>query len=423
MVCFQAALSLIVAFFAAAPRPGDATALRTVTARRTSSVAAAASVSGSGRPSFQTLKSCEASYDRLLEQCFPHDGGLHTDSRGSARGEGLLDDEDGGSVVRHRSEKSQYGRDHYEAPASEAGPDGWDYRSMGDDWSSLGECGGTDQSPIDLARYVDVQGQTKYLLWFDYYKDPELNASVVGHLVNDGHGVYFKNDASGVDLGFVKIGEEEYVASEYVFHAPSEHSMDGAVFPLELQIYNQGKDHKGFVAVAILFREGASNPFLAALMAGTRGLGPRWTPWSGKTTSEFAGNYTEAFDLENLIPKGNPEKEHPFYNYQGSLTQPPCTTGVDWWVLSVPITASRDEIRFVRRAIFSSPSMRHGNARSTMPIGARSIFVGLTGFQHAVKEHGPQAWQHLDEVKEPRGYNSGDVPWGPHGVSEVPGEA
>lgn len=373
--------------------------------------------------SFDSLKSCQTGYEVLAEQCGKNhlysSGSLSGTSSEGAHSNGLVDDMRGGSVIRTKSGKSKYGRSYYKAPTSDGFDMGWDYRTMGDDWGDMGECGGSQQSPIDLARYIDVQGQTKYLLWFDYYSDPSLNSSTVGHLVNDGHGVWYKNKPDGVDLGFVKIGREEYAASEYMFHAPSEHSMDGAVFPLELQIYHQTENGTGTVAVAILFREGRSNPFLAALMSGTGGRAPAWKVSQGRASVPFSGDHPEAFDLEKIIPKGDAAKERPFYNYQGSLTQPPCTTGVDWWVLSEPITASKDELRFVRQGIFSSPSMRHGNARSTMPIEDRGIFVGLAGFQHAVKEHGPPAWKHLDEVKAPRGYSSGDVPWGPHGVPKL----
>merc|ERR1719201_864089 len=141
-------------------------------------------------------------------------------------------------------------------------------------------------------------------------------------------------------------------------------------------------------------------------MDSTNNKGPVWDGREGTGTAFVKGAFPEAFDLEGVIPKGDVAREASFYNYQGSLTQPPCTGGVDWWVLSKPITASRDEIRWVHKSIFMSESTRHGNARETQPIGSRKIFVGLTGFQH--------------DVRRPRGYNSGDLPWGKHwGADEV----
>merc|ERR1719321_2497309 len=102
--------------------------------------------------------------------------------------------------------------------------------------------------------------------------------------------------------------------------------------------------------------------------------GPNWTTKDGTGVGLVKGIFPQAFDLEGVIPKGDVSREASFYNYQGSLTQPPCTGGVDWWVLSKPISASREEIRFIRKAIFMSESSRHGNARESQPLGNRKIF-------------------------------------------------
>mmetsp|Transcript_100321 Transcript_100321/g.281107 ORF Transcript_100321/g.281107 Transcript_100321/m.281107 type:complete len:105 (-) Transcript_100321:91-405(-) len=49
-----------------------------------------------------------------------------------------------------------------------------------------------------------------------------------------------------------------------------------------------------------------------------------------------------------------------------------------------------------------------------MPLGDRKVSVGLVGFEHAVKGHQLASWRKLDEYRSPRGYGSGDMPWGPH---------
>jgi len=53
-------------------------------------------------------------------------------------------------------------------------------------------------------------------------------------LVNDGHGIRFEK--KGFSLGFLKVNAMEYQAESYVFRSPSEHTIDGAVFPLEIQV-------------------------------------------------------------------------------------------------------------------------------------------------------------------------------------------
>lgn len=322
----------------------------------------------------------------------------------------------------------------YAPPASHSGiPDkvnGWDHRTFGEEWEDhYPSCRGLNQSPIDLPRFVDTQGQTKFLLWFDYYLDPSVNDGTTAHIENDGHAIRYLVRPNGIDLGYVKVGEYEYEAVEWTLHAPSEHSLDGAVFPLELQIFNaqrgqgpNGEPVTGVVAISILFREGPSNPFLAGIINSLHGEREPlvWTVQKGSAVGSLKGNWSDVFNLENVLPRGNVAKEKSFFNYQGSLTEPPCSEGVDWWVLASPITASRSELRFFRRAIFNSRSMRRGNARQVMPLGNRTIWAALAGYQHAVKDPGHKPWKHIDEVKQPRGYNSGDAPWGDHWADEYP---
>jgi len=363
---------------------------------------------GARAAGFDDLPQCEVAYDRLLSQCSSQSAlPRYRESRG--RSSDLVYDEDGtsASAIKHGSARIPY-----------RAPDNWDYKFHGDDWDKLGECGGPNQSPVDLTKYMDGQGQTKYLLWFDYYVDPHLRKGREAKLVNDGHGLRYDVRENGADLGFVKIGRQELPVSSYSFHAPSEHSLDGAIFPLELQVYHEAEGRDGIVAVAVFFREGKSNKLLKALMKSMHGAAPVWTSASGESSGPISRRLRNAFNLEAIIPKGDPSRERSFYNYQGSLTQPPCTEGVDWWVLSTPITATREEIRFIRRALFGSTSMRHGNARSTMPLGNRTVFAALAGFQHAVKTHVMPALSRRNHVGAPRGYSSQDVPWGKHWRTE-----
>mmetsp|Transcript_18376 Transcript_18376/g.48508 ORF Transcript_18376/g.48508 Transcript_18376/m.48508 type:complete len:603 (+) Transcript_18376:128-1936(+) len=416
-------------------------------------------VDGQEQDDFADLTSCQVAYTKLADRCDASDGSSHAPREQpchqvrhvSAPGEKLRPGEDLGEngplprespfTLVHDAEGNTItntatirnlednGRVLYKAPDANGIPStekGFDYLGHGDDWGDLGQCGSSsfDQSPIDLPRFIGVRGQTKSVLWFDYYVDPDLTAETKAKLVNDGHGLKYQVRPNSVDLGFLKLGGTEYVASEYIFHGPSEHSVDGAVFPLELQIYNKQKTGKGMVAISIFFKEGNSNPFIDALRQSMGDEAPIWSVARGPGAGFVNGTFEKAFDLESLLPKGNPAKESTFFNYKGSLTQPPCTTGVDWWVLVQPVDASREEIRFIRRAIFGARSTRHGNARASMPIGNRTLSVGLVGYQNAVKIHQDYPpWKDHDAVKQPRGYNSEDVPWGSHwhpGDSEEP---
>jgi len=43
-----------------------------------------------------------------------------------------------------------------------------------------------------------------------------------------------------------------------------------------------------------------------------------------------------------------------FYFYEGSLTYPPCTENVHWWVDQNVHVATREEIRFFKKSILRS---------------------------------------------------------------------
>jgi carbonic anhydrase len=55
-----------------------------------------------------------------------------------------------------------------------------------------------------------------------------------------------------------------------------------------------------------------------------------------------------------------------YYTYRGSLTTPPCTEGVTWFILKTPIEASNDQINAFA-ALFPH------NARPIQPLGARMV--------------------------------------------------
>ena len=145
---------------------------------------------------------------------------------------------------------------------------------------------------------------------------------------------------------------------------------------MEIEIYHTAKDSDKLLGVSVLFQEdaSASNPFLQAYVDGVASL-PVWTLESFAASASLAGKYAQGFDLENLLPKEDisPGHELTFFNYEGSMTQPPCTTGVDWWVLQHPLKASPAQIAHFRQAVLKSASTPHGNARELQSLSDRKV--------------------------------------------------
>jgi carbonic anhydrase len=54
------------------------------------------------------------------------------------------------------------------------------------------------------------------------------------------------------------------------------------------------------------------------------------------------------------------------YRYDGSLTTPPCSEGVKWFVMTTPIALSNEQIR-------AFTALFHGNARPVQPVNGRAV--------------------------------------------------
>jgi carbonic anhydrase len=367
-------------------------------------------------PRFQTLEECEEAYDKLL--------GVPADVVAEPEYETTTTTTTAAPVTTTTTSGPRKpkavgepmkteAKEAYIPPNSGGVPstvDGWDYQEHGDDWSELpngASCAGEAQSPIDIVKYVDIGGQTKSVMWFDYYADPELKNTSIAELRNDGHGIYLAGQQ--LDLGYVKNGDAEWVAKEYDFHAPAEHTLDGQVFPLEMQIMHKDASGKNTLAVSVLFKYGHSNPYLAALLAASNGTMPVWSK-KGSASMLVSGVHADFFDLEAVLPSGkhvHPGKDLTFYNYPGSLTSPPCSEGVDWWVTAEPVDATKEEIAEVRKAILAGASTKKGNNRNAQPMNKRKVLVGHTGFQHHIKAYGHKK----DGPHVSRGYATQDLPW------------
>ena len=72
-----------------------------------------------------------------------------------------------------------------------------------------------------------------------------------------------------------------------------------------------------------------------------------------------------------------------FYSYNGGLTTPPCTEGVNWTVLSEPVPISASvansiKSRYQDRSPGFAPyctDCSQGNNRQTMPVNGRKVYL------------------------------------------------
>lgn len=223
----------------------------------------------------------------------------------------------------------------------------WGYTGDGgpDNWASLSSdnaaCGaGGMQSPIDITGY----SQTNL--------NPPISFSLrreATEIDNDGKRleVTFR---SGNRVGFA---ERTYQLPRVVYRSPSEHSLDGEAFAVELQLMLE--QTFGDLAVAsFLYRIGAPDPYLAALLEAA--------PAAGETNTDADGMSWPGLNARELIPT-----DLGYYKYVGSLTTPPCTEPVDWFIMNEIGTVSQDQVNQLR-ALVDAP-----NNRPIRPGGGREI--------------------------------------------------
>ncbi len=119
--------------------------------------------------------------------------------------------------------------------------------------------------------------------------------------------------------------------AQFHFHAGSEHMLNGKRFPLEVHLVHLS-DANEIAVVGVWFEEGEENVLLKKIYE-------KIPDEANETLSESL-----EIDVNNMLPK-----ERSYYHYGGSLTTPPCSEGVMWFVMKNPITASKEQIeRFTK---------------------------------------------------------------------------
>lgn len=215
--------------------------------------------------------------------------------------------------------------------AGEVGPEHW-----AEFESDFGTCStGKNQSPIDLSGFIEADLPK---IVFDYKPG--------GHqVVNNGHAVQVNYNAGSS----ITVDSTVFALKQFHFHSPSENTIGGRSFPMEAHFVHA--DAKGNLAVvALMFEEGETNKLLEKV-------------WPQVLQVE---NGKEALRPEvsaaDLLPANRD-----YYRYSGSLTTPPCSEGVRWFVLKHPVKASAEQLGMVGKAI------GHPNNRPVQPVGARPI--------------------------------------------------
>ncbi len=219
---------------------------------------------------------------------------------------------------------------HHWGYEGEAGPENWAHLT-----SEYSACAGKNQSPIDLSGFIEAELQA---ISFAYQGG--------GHeILNNGHTVQinYKKGSS------ISIDNDTFNLLQFHFHAPSENMIKGISYPMEAHLVHADKEGN-LAVVAVMIEEGAANPALERA-------------W--KQLPEHAGDkasLSAEVDVNNILPVNRD-----YYRFNGSLTTPPCSEGVRWFVMKNTVTASKAQIDAFKKV------MQHANNRPVQPVNARPV--------------------------------------------------
>ena len=207
-------------------------------------------------------------------------------------------------------------------------------------WGQLSEkyreCGvGLNQSPINITHSLHAHLPPLSPV----YGSASLN------IVDNGHTVQV-NMAPGSTL---KVDGKTFELKQFHFHSPSENHIDGKSFPLEAHFVHLDKDGN-IAVVAVMFEEGKANKTLEQV-------------WNKMPSKEGETNTLKLSKIAKILL---PKDKH-YYRFNGSLTTPPCTEGVRWFVLKTPVTVSKEQVEKFHHL------MHHNNNRPIQPLDARVV--------------------------------------------------
>lgn len=175
-----------------------------------------------------------------------------------------------------------------------------------EDWEQVA---GKMQSPIDLPTSDAEKMTDAGAIELDY-------STKISKAENNGHSIQVS------DSGTATINQRTFTLTQFHFHAQSEHTVDGKHYPLEAHFVNQAQDGR-LAVIGVFFEEGSENKGFQEVI-----------------DDVSDGKNTEILNIQTMFPENMS-----YYHYLGSLTTPPLTENVEWYVLKNPVQVSKEQIK------------------------------------------------------------------------------
>lgn len=178
-----------------------------------------------------------------------------------------------------------------------------------DDQKSWKKVSGKMQSPIDIPSSSVEKMKDGGTIQLDY-------SSRITKAENNGHSIQV------TDSGEATINKRAFTLTQFHFHAESEHTVDGKHYPIEAHFVNQSQDGR-LTVIGVFFIEGTTNKGFQEIL------------------DDVSDDKKKAIvDIESMFPKNMS-----YYHYLGSLTTPPLTENVEWYILKNSVEVSKKQIK------------------------------------------------------------------------------
>ncbi|XP_049631394.1 carbonic anhydrase 6-like [Suncus etruscus] len=241
------------------------------------------------------------------------------------------------------------------------------------DWArQFPQCGGKKQSPINIrSNKVKFNPNLKPLVLNGY--ETHQGPFIVTNMNHKLHILLPQTMRVNISNG------QEYAAWQMHFYwgnysseiSGSEHTVDGKRHVGEVQVIHYNTNYNNFqeaqntpdglLMLAALFevKEYSENTYYSDFINHLK-----YIKYPGQST------ILNSIDVRDMLP---PDVRH-YYTYQGSLTTPPCTENVLWFLLKDPIIISRAQIVKLENSLLDSQNQTLHNAyRMTQPLNGRTV--------------------------------------------------
>ena len=213
---------------------------------------------------------------------------------------------------------------------------------------------GQSQSPIEIYDQTSVPGAPS-LPSFKYHP-----VSLTDFVFTSSH---LEVEVRSSEPGHLTYNNFDYSFRNFHLHTPSEHTFGGRYSAMEIHAvhkWNEGQPDERVVVIAVCVEVGDENPELAKLVSLLGNV--RYQP-----VAELVDVSVKTIYPDSLYPKSSG-----YYFYEGSLTTPPCSENVVFFLFKEPITASCCQISQFEKF---SPG---GNNRPLQPLNGRKVYRSAT---------------------------------------------